>query len=138
MTSAYTGVRKLPPQPTQRQIVDAVNALIDQTVQSSGPLSLNVKTITNAGSPYTVIATDQFLLADTSSGNVTFNLPAIATSDGRDLIAMKSTLDNNNVVLDANASETINGSTTKTIQGQYSGLHIRCDASVGWLIVGFF
>ena len=138
MTTSFTRVRKLPPQASQREVVDAVNALIDTTLQSGGPVNSGVKTLTNADTPYTLIATDQLLLVDTSSGNVTVNLTAIANEDGRDLIVMKSTLDDYAITLDGNSSETINGSTTKIIQSQYGGLHIRCDASVGWLIVGFF
>lgn len=137
MTTAFTRVRKLPPKPKEREIVDAVNALIDQTVQSGGPLNLGVKTLTNADTPYTVIASDQLLKVDTSSGVVTINLPAKADSDSRQLTVKKITLDDNAVTIDGNSTDTIDGAATQVIHGQYEGLTIRCDASTGWDILSW-
>ena len=137
MTTTFRRVRKLHFQASTREIVDVVNQLTDLTVQKDGPLELGVKTLTNSDSPYTVLDNDQLIKCDTSSGNITVNLPAIANADGRQLTIKAITLDNNNVVVDGNASETIDGATTKTIQGQYAGLTIRADATTGWDILAW-
>jgi len=135
--TSFTRPRKLPPKPSEREIVDAVNALIDLGIISTGPLSLGITSITNASSPYTVTASDQYLRVDTSSGSVTINLPAKASSDGRQLTVKKVTLDDNVVTVDGDSSDTIDGAATQVIYGQYEGLTIRCDATAGWDILAW-
>ena len=139
MTTAFTRVLKLPFAATVRQIVDTVNQLCDLTVQKAGPLQLGVKTLTNASSPYTVIDTDELIKCDCSSGNITVNLPSVATVgvDGRQLTFKKITTDIYILTIDGSGSETIDGNTTRTIQGKYESHTIRADASTGWDIVAF-
>ena len=137
MTATFTRPRKLPPKPTEREIVDAVNALIDLGILTNGPVTLGITALTSASSPYTVTASDQYLRVDTSSGAVTINLPAKASSDGRQLTVKKVTLDDNAITLDGNSTDTIDGAATQTIYGQYEGLTIRCDATAGWDILAW-
>ena len=132
MTSTFTRVRKLPPQAQQREVVDAVNALIDTTIQKDGPLELGIKTV--AAGNYTVGADDQFLRVDCSVSIITILLPAIASFDGRELTVKKIDLSNNTVVLDPNGTETIDGATMRVLHSQYSGLTLRCDAASEWNI----
>lgn len=89
-----------------------------------------VRSITASG---TVAATDHVILADATGGAITVTLPAAATSGGM-LLTIKKTDNANNVVADANASETIDGATTKTIATQYGFLTLACDAT-GWHII---
>jgi len=94
-----------------------------------------VTSINNGDSPYTALTTDDTIKVDTSAGAVTVNLYAASGNSGRKLKIVKTTSDSNDITVDGNASETINGSTTKTIQKQYEALELICDGS-NWLIVG--
>lgn len=132
MTTTFRRVRKLPPKPTEREIVDAVNTLIDTTVQEDGPLELGIKTVTTT--PYTIGVDDQFLRVDCSANAVTIVLPAIANMDGREVTIKKVDLSNNVLVIDADGTETIDGQQKRTIHGQYEGLTLRGDAASEWNI----
>lgn len=92
-----------------------------------------VKAIDDTDSPYTVVAGDQLLEVDTTSGNVTINLPAIASSLGRQLTVNKR-IAANTITVDGNASETINGATTDTLTSQYENKNY-CGLSTEWGIV---
>lgn len=135
MTTNFKRVRKLPPKPDQREILDAVNALIDSAVQNDGAFRGGIKTVTTT--PYTVGADDSFIRVDCSANSVTILLPAIAGVDGRELTIKKVSLDNNTCVIDANGSETIDGTIKETIHGRYSGITIRADAASEWNIKGW-
>ena len=132
MTTNFRRVRKLPPQASQREVVDAVNALIDFAIQEDGPLELGIKTVTTT--PYTVGVDDQFLRVDCSANAVTIVLPAIANMDGREITIKKVDLSNNVCVIDADGSETIDGTIKETLHGQYDGLTLRGDAASEWNI----
>jgi len=71
---------------------------------------------------YTVLATDhnQLLAADTSGGSFTILLPASgAMFNGFQIRIMKSDSSGNNVTVDGNGADTINGSLTKSVSSQY-------------------
>lgn len=97
-----------------------------------GTSSPNVRTITSADSPYTVVSTDYTILCNAVSGNITVNLPAAATSS-RELTIKKIDASGNSVTIDGNASETIDGSTTKATTTQYFAWEIQSDLS-NWYI----
>lgn len=80
----------------------------------TGSLTAKLTTITNADTPYTIGATVN-LICDTSSGLITVNLPASSGISGRTYRIKNSGSSGNNVTLDGNASETIDGSTTLTL-----------------------
>ena len=84
---------------------------------------------TNADSPYTVLSSDQNILVDTSGGAITINLPAAASSNGRILTIKKTSNDFTACTIDGNASETIDGSTTTTINTRYESITIICNGS---------
>ena len=83
-------------------------------------------------SDYTA-ANEAIILADASSGDVTITLPAASSSTGR-TYSIKKTNSANNVIIDANGSETIDGATTKTLSAQYSKVTIVCDGS-NWFVI---
>lgn len=72
---------------------------------------------------YTVTASDRLLYVDTTSGNVTLALPAAATPGAYTLFSAVKTAAGNNLVLDPNGSELIDGASTKTI----TALNARVD-----------
>lgn len=88
-----------------------------------------LKTVT-AGS-YTVLLTDGTLLVDASGGAVTINLPAVATCVGFHLDVIATNVASA-ITLDGNASETINGSATKSVTVQYRR-NVLLATAAGWI-----
>lgn len=80
---------------------------------------------------YTVLLTDELLIVDASGGAVTINLPAVATCEGF-RVEIIATNVSNTITLDGNASETINGLTTTTINARYTRT-ILIATSTGWI-----
>jgi len=89
--------------------------------------------VTTTSVSYSVTAIDAFIKANATSNAITVNLPAVSTSTGREITIKKIDSSANIVTLDANGSETIDGSTTKTITLQYESATIVCDGT-SWLI----
>jgi hypothetical protein len=79
---------------------------------------------------YTLTMTDigKFFSCDASSAGFTVTLPAAATATGRYWAIVANTGASNNVTLDADGSETINGATTLVLPPNSSAL-LRCDGS---------
>ena len=98
---------------------------------TTNALSANIRTITATAS---VAATDYTILCDATSGAITVNLPAAASSSGRVLNVKKIDATANTVTIDGNASETIDGATTKAISTQWSSFTIKCYGSA-WFIL---
>jgi len=77
--------------------------------------------------------TEHTIFADTSSNDVTINLPAAASNDGR-VFVVKKTDAANKVVLDGNLAETIDGAATHEMFGIYDWVKVQCDGS-NWFII---
>jgi hypothetical protein len=90
--------------------------------------------IDDGNSPYTVDCDAvQLVIADSSSAGVTINLPAVASSANK-YLTVKHVGSSNNVVLDGNGSETIDGATTHTLSTQYDVVRVYCDGSA-WHVI---
>jgi hypothetical protein len=92
--------------------------------------------IDNTDSPYSAKLTDELLLVDTSAAAVTVNLYAVANNSGKTIIIKKTSSSNNAVTIDANASETIDGKLTRTLDFQYEWVKLYCDGSA-WHVIAF-
>lgn len=103
---------------------------VHSTLQVKGALATAFSAKT---ANYTVTATDSKLSADCTSGNLTFTLPTAASVDGREYHFKRIDGSGNSVIVDGNASETIDGATTKTLGSQYAALTIYSNGS-NWLI----
>ena len=82
----------------------------------------------------TATSADYLILADATLGAVTVNLPAAADNAGLTIIVKKTDASVNAVVLDPNASETIDGAATKSTTTQYARFVVVCDGSTWWVI----
>ena len=83
----------------------------------------------------TYTASDEsVILVDASSGAVTINLPAASGLSGREYTIKKTDSSVNAVTIDGNASETIDGETTRIIYSQYASLTVICNGT-NWLVV---
>ncbi len=118
-----------------------VNGSSGQVLTSAGgtsaptwvtPTSPNL-TITSQSATYNALTTDNVILA--SGAAFTINLYAASGNSGKQLRIKKtdSTLANI-ITIDGNASETIDGATTTTLNTQYEEVTIVCDGS-SWHIL---
>lgn len=83
---------------------------------------------------YTATLDDYLILCDATTAAFTVTLPAASTSGGVAFAIKKIDSTANAVTVDANASELIDGATTKTLASQYASYWIICDGSQ-WSIV---
>ncbi|MBX7220342.1 MAG: hypothetical protein K1Y36_10390 [Blastocatellia bacterium] len=79
-------------------------------------------------------AADDVILANATSGAVTVNLPAAASNSGLTITVKKIDSSGNAVTIDGNASETIDGATTKVLSSQYETARLYCDGS-NWFLI---
>ncbi len=100
-------------------------------INSGGALTLKTRTITATGSP---ASSDYLILCDATSGAITLNLPAAASSIGRVLVIKKIDASGNTVTIDGNGAETIDGAATKVLSAQYAIVNIQCDGATWWII----
>jgi len=82
---------------------------------------------------YTLTANDYTILCN-NSGGVTISLPAASGAAGRVYIIKKISGLLNNVTIDPNASETIDGLSNRVLTLQYESVMIQCDGS-SWYIL---
>jgi hypothetical protein len=83
---------------------------------------------------YTAVSTDHTILADATGGAFTITLPAASGLAGKIYTIKRINSGGNDVTIDANASETIDGDTTKVLNAHWKYLQIQCDGS-NWFII---
>lgn len=82
----------------------------------------------------TTMDADYSMLLVNNSGTATITLPAAASNTGRKYTVKKVSAASNDVVIDPNASETIDGATTKTLTLQYSSITFESNGA-NWHVV---
>lgn len=97
----------------------------------SGGITQNIVSKTAA---YTATDRDYTILCNATSAAFTITLPAAASHTGRIYNIKKTDSSANAVTIDGNASETIDGTTTKILNTQYDRLMIQCDGS-NWHVI---
>jgi Head domain of trimeric autotransporter adhesin len=101
------------------------------TLQVNGSAAYAIATKT---ANYTATASDYTIVCNNTSGAITITLPAASTAAGRVYVVKKISAVFNNVTIDANASETIDGVTTRVLSSQYESVMIQCDGT-SWYII---
>jgi hypothetical protein len=102
-------------------------------VQPSNWNDLHDTKVTALSSNTTLNATHDFVAVTTSTSTITITLPAASGLTGRTYTILKIDSGYGTVVVDGNASETINGNLTYTLKNQYEMLELVCDGS-NWLV----
>ncbi len=74
------------------------------------------------------------VLASDASGDFTITLPAAASNSGRVYYIKKTNSSENEITIDGNSTETIDGATEVVLYVQYDAIRILCDGS-NWHIV---
>ena len=89
---------------------------------------------------YTMTNNDYVLLVSPTAGNSTIGLPAVAAvQPGRPYYIKRDATATNTVTLDANASETINGATTRAVgaAGTAGGVMIVSDGTAWHVLASY-
>lgn len=117
---------------------DLVNVFIIQGTEpiafqhgsgSTGGGTTNTVRITNADTPYTALATDEVIFADTDGGAITVNFPAGV--EGKHYKVANCGSSGNDVTVDGNAAETVYGAATQTLSdGEVIEVHFN--ATENW------
>lgn len=95
-------------------------------------LHLTITALTNASSPYTVLAADSFITCDATAGAITINLPA-ATGGGREISIKKIDSSSNACTPTRAGSDTVDGATSFSLTSQYAASKVIDSASATWL-----
>lgn len=82
---------------------------------------------------YTVTANDEMILGNATGGTITFSLPAITGTQGKRYYFKKVDNSANAVIVDPDASETIDGVSNYQLTNQYEGILIESDGSTWWI-----
>jgi len=98
-------------------------------VNGSTAHAISTKTAT-----YTATAGDHTILCNNTSGSININLPAASGCSGRVYVIKKISGISNNVVINGNGSETIDGATTRTLTLQYESVTIQSDGA-NWFVL---
>lgn len=94
---------------------------------------VNKTTTSVTTTTYTLLSSDRTLLCDNSSG-VTVTLLAAATAGDGFTVTIKNVGSAGVITIDADGTETIDGSLTATLTSQYDALKLACDGS-NWHII---
>jgi len=97
----------------------------------AGNQLLNSETVT----ANSVADKKSIIYCDATAGNVTITLPAVANSLNLTYYIKKIDASVNTVIIDGNASETIDGATTKTLSSQWEVVSLHCNGST-WYLIG--
>jgi hypothetical protein len=119
----------------------ALNALLPSQTSQSGKFLTTDGTDTSWASgsslvavstkttTYTLQSSDDVILADASSAAFTLTLPAAASVTGKKFIIKKIDSGFNQVTIDGNSSETIDGSADRKLSTQYESITIVSDGT---------
>lgn len=96
------------------------------------------KALVFADSPYTVLVGNEVVSGDCTAGQITSNLPAIASFRGLSLTFIKSDNSANSLVLDGNGAETIAGQATVSLLSQWDAITLYAPPTgTDWLVKNF-
>lgn len=125
--------------PTETFALKASDIYYDQNTTIKDKLDIILKilmdNIRTVSSNTTLTTTDDIVLVNASSGNITISLPSSSTASGKFYIIKKIDSSSNIVTIDPYSSETIDGKSTYDLTVQYQFVNIYCDGTQ-WFIVG--
>lgn len=99
---------------------------------STGIDNVAFKTVSTA--TYTVVDTDQVLLFTYSSADVAITLSAGSSyTANKKVTLLRGSVSNHDLVISRSGSDTIDGATSKTISGAYTGVTLYNNGSTVWL-----
>lgn len=122
------------------QIASGLDLVVDGTLTvTTGTLGVTSPegefTVTAKQTGTISAAIGQVVLADVSSGVATVNLPAVSAANAGRQIVVKDSDSNaatNNITIDGNGGETIDGSATLVLSTDGESARLVSDGSAGW------
>jgi len=117
----------------QSAIWNGIFADITTALTQLGQQQYNTTVVSS--SPYTVLATDTVLLVDTTGSAITLNLGAASARNGLTLKIKdyKGNAATNNITINRNGADTIDGLTSLVIRDNYGGFQIN-PITGGWFL----
>lgn len=115
-------------------LIRLLNARMKGLEAELGSLSRVGATTRAVTAATTITAADALVLVDTTSGAVTVTLPVAAVSAGKRYTVKKTNAGANNVTLDGNGAETIDGAATVVWNTQYLAYTVQSDGATWWTI----
>ena len=100
-------------------------------LQGGGATRGAYRSVTTSGN---VVSGDYLIIADATSGAITMALPPAALVPGRIYVFKRINSGANAVVIDPNASETIDGAATYTLSAQWNSVTIMSNGTA-WFII---
>ena len=107
------------------------SSTVVRAIKSEGATQVPIETITTND---TLDESNEVVLCDCSSQNITINLPASSGNTGLVYTIKKIDSSTNIVTIDGNSAETIDGDTTKIINTQYDSITLVCSGTE-WSII---
>lgn len=151
MTSITAPVYSLSIPPTQFTTLDEANRYIRDVHReletrfasinsilssiSAGNTGQTISSIESKTGDYTLTTSDYLILGDASSGNITLTLPTAASMTNSSFIIKKTDTSSNDIIIDADGSETIDGSTTVTLLGPTQVSVVIVSDGTNWYII---
>jgi|GEM_PF-1381417 len=114
-----------------RYAVSIGTEVANSTLHINGSMSLPVTTKTGT---YTATISDYSILCDASTTAFTVNLPAAAAIKGRIYVIKKTDSSANNITIDGNSSESIDGNATYLLTAKNKYIMIQSDGT-NWQII---
>jgi len=97
----------------------------------NGAIATPIATKTSA---YTISESDSTILVDATSAAFTITLPTAVGIAGRSYTIKKIDSSINNVTLDANGTQTIDGNLSYTLLGQWKAVQVQSDGA-NWVVI---
>jgi hypothetical protein len=113
------------------KIVSNIAYWIEITPEGSGGLTINYTNVTTAMSPYTVLATDNYLSVDCSGGVVTLDFPNVPSADQiwvvKDRTGNSAT--NNITITTTGGTVTFDGATSYVMKTNYQSIQLIANST---------
>lgn len=109
--------------------LDSTGLHVTNDVDSTGVKAA----IATTSADLTLSAAHYTVLVDASGANRTITLPAAASHNKRVYVVKKVDASANTVTIDGNASETIDGATTKVLTTQWQSVTLQCNGTAWFL-----
>ena len=97
--------------------------------------SATFTTVTKSANATLSTSSEDFVLVDCTSGDITLTLPTASGNNGLNYTITKTDSSSNHVIIDGNSTETIDGKTTIELYGQYNKVRIASDGT-SWYTIG--
>ncbi len=121
-----------PKENTDKELYDFLNRFVRSADENIDFLLR--PTLRSVSANYTAVDSDYTILVDATGGARTITLPIASKAKNKVYNIKKIDSSTNNVTVDGNGSETIDGATTYVIINQYESIMIHSDGTA-WFII---